>query len=319
MSAHTTGSSTARSSGPAPLHAVTRPLAAVASPLLALLDARAADELVLRSSERRFFVRYDAWTFPALRAVLEDPAQVKKLSPAARRLFVDDMPPFEHPAGVFTLLAHVLGRQVLDRMEKFCTGGEMPAVPDLLDEERQILAKWGLTLDRALLAMAEYHERIFDAAFPAKDDRPSLALEGCIACFSAGMLHFVPAKTAPAKGSSERTIGDPLNAEPDGWLYFAFAEFAWQAARVRTERSGYWLALAQHFAAMEEVYAWTYGPAIGPRDAGSYARWRRRAGDPVAMREMLELSALYRAKYPTSDALAKRLAYNALRAFRDKR
>lgn len=298
---------------------VTTPLPPVRKRLHAILDTRAEDEAVLQSAERRFFVRYDAWTFPQIRALLDDPAQAMLLSDAARAMFVDDKPELPVHTGTLWLLAHVLGRQVLDRVEKQLVLGQQPGAPALLDEERQILAKWGLTVDDALLALAEYHERIFDAAFPGSEERPSDALLACFACFSAGMLHFLPPTDATAPGPNERTLGDPLNAEPDGWLFFAFAEFAWQAARVRTGRSAYWLALAQHFAAMQEVYTWTYGPSIGPRNPGSYARWRRRACAPIPMRDMLALSARYRARYGTPDPLAKRLAYNALRSFRDGR
>jgi hypothetical protein len=185
-----------------------------------------------------------------------------------------------------------------------------------------VLANWNLSLDAALVGMAEYNERIFDAAYPAPNgdlEQPSYALELAFACFSSGALCFLPAKEAPSPGLNERSLSDPLNAEPDGWLFFAFAEFAWQAARVRTGRSSFWFALAQHFAAMQEVYTWTYGPAVGPRSAGGYARWRRRDGATIPMGEMLELTALYRERYKDRESLAKRLAYNALRSFKDKR
>ncbi|MBK7877152.1 MAG: hypothetical protein IPJ77_15645 [Planctomycetes bacterium] len=289
------------------------------NPITQLLDARAADPRVLGHAERRIFVRYDAWTFPVLRKALDDPKTKAALSPAAQRLFLERMPECPFAPGLFALVADVLGRGVLDRVERYCDAGELPAVPELLEHEEELLRAEHLDLDRAIVRMAEYQERIFDAAYPPDGDRPSLGLELAFANFASGALGFLPPPPAPLKRPTERSIEDALNCEPDGWLFHAFAEFAWNAARVRTGRSAYWLALAQQWAALQEVWAWTYGPAIGARSRADYGRWRRRAGEPIPLAEIQALTEVYRQAYPTREALAQRLAWNALRAFKDRR
>lgn len=291
----------------------------IVSPVVTLLDARSNDERVLSSAERRFFVRYDAWTFAEIRAGLDDPKTSAALCPAAKRLFLERMPECNFPPGLFGLVAAVLGRAVLDRVERYCDAGELPAVPELLEHEEQILRAAHLDLDRAIVRLAEYQERIFDGAFPPSGGLPSLDLEFVFARFTSGALGFLPPPPARPGRPVERTFADALNCEPDGWLFHAFAEFAWNAARVRTGRSAYWLALAQHFAALQEVWAWTYGPAIGARSRADYGRWRRRAGEPIPLAEIQALTAVYRKAYPTREALAQRLAWNALRAFKDRR
>ncbi|MBI5363245.1 MAG: hypothetical protein HZA53_08705 [Planctomycetes bacterium] len=290
------------------------------SPIVQLLEARAADARVVAHADRRFFTRYDAWTFPGVRAALEDPKVRGALSPAAKRLFVERMPELTAQVGLFELGARCLGRAVNDRVEKFCAGGELPAAPELLDHEREVLESWHLDLDHALIALAEYQERIFDATFPPHAELPSGDLETAFMAFASGALAYLPPPAPPnPPRPSERNLQDALNCEPDGWLFYAFAEFAWNASRVRTGRAAYWFALAQLFAALQEVHAWTYGPAIGPRSTSSYGRWRRRACEPIALGEIEALVLVYRKQYGDRAALAKRLAYNALRAFKDKR
>lgn len=289
------------------------------SPIVALLQSRALDERVLASSERRFFVRYDAWTFPELRAALDDPKTTTALGIEAKRLFLERMPECPFPPSLFGLVAAVLGRAVLDRVERYCDAGELPAAPELLEHEEQVLRAHHLDLDRAIVRMAEYQERIFDRVYPPSGDLPSLDLELVFARFASGALGFLPPPPAAPRRPIERTLADALNCEPDGWLFHTFAEFAWNAARVRTGRSAYWLALAQHFAALQEVWAWTYGPAIGARSRADYGRWRRRAGEPIPLAEIQALTSVYRTAYPTRETLAQRLAWNALRAFKDRR
>jgi hypothetical protein len=294
--------------------------------LLRLLEERTRNKKVLASPERKFFVRYDAWTNPQIRRFLDDAGNREKLSPLAQRFYLTEMPKIEFDIRLCEVLATILSLATLERRDALLDGRTPSDEPTLSAAQIAWIrtkafpappAK-GKEFARAIEALADYQERIFEVFYPAKSPGrgkpklPSQDLDEVFGGFAAGRYHFVRAvRNAQQAANGARGGPDLLNAEPDSWLFTAFAEFSWHAARVYKPRAAYWLWMAQLFAALDEVYCSIYGPVIGPRTSTSYLRVNRRRDAQLSDQRIAELVQSYRSRFTDLESLGRKMALNA--------
>jgi hypothetical protein len=262
-------------------------------------------------SERRFLVQFDAWTRPDLRLLIGDRKRTADLSEGAKELFVHRCPQLDDAAA---------------------TMGQIPGLVMLLEDRTQNRVYWGrgrLGADGDRLStvmrsqslnddlideLASYQEKIFDQSYPLRGGEVlAQGLLRAFALFAAGRLRFLSYPDPdPVHG-----LGSVLNAEPEGAMFFAFAEFALEAARVRPRRAAYWQELATLFAALQEVFCFAYGPPVGPRRFDSYSRNALNQGCSVDLATLERLIGHYKKWYSKADKLNARLNANATWALFD--
>lgn len=257
---------------------------------------------------QRMFVQYDAWCDPRLRRWLDVPENFEHLSEPAYRLFV--MPRNRLPElGQDTLLLAftLFVSRPFDRARTLGHGGSYPTkVKPRHDRFKQVGAN-AAECRRVIRELAEYQRAIFELSYPTRGERPDRGLELAIAWFASGRLQ----------------IDDPgsewMNAEPDSWFFFCFAEFCLQAA-VREAKvvDPWWLRLGAVFASMQEFFRVRYhdrGKSLLRESYHDDCYDGSRAIPDGVLRRRIEAVA---AACPTPDALAEFVAWNAYFAFFDE-
>jgi hypothetical protein len=205
---------------------------------------------VAHRHDRSFFFRYDAWSQSILARALANPQIKESLSKEAKRLFYADMqgvsdPPFEAYESTSKDLTTIFKCRAHD----YHAGNRAVDFLSYLPDRNAFLGN--------IAVIAKFQERLFESSFPGCMDPKSTAftdLRDAFVRFALGELHVdVPANSKYPAGVSA------LNAEPDSFMFFAFAELAICASRVRSQKREFWFALARTFAGLVEPYTRVYG------------------------------------------------------------
>ena len=250
----------------------------------------AAEKDQSKKPARRFFLRYDALT---IATVVENHGDVVHGYQELEELLELPSVPFDRD--VFDVMRIKLVLDILTRAGCYKQGKQYQS-------SYWDATKAGVELTPGVKSVADYQMEIFRAHPPAK-------LEAFFTDFAVGELRYAKPLT-PGYLS--------FNAEPDGALFFAFAEFALLAsdtAHGALDRST-WARLFQRFVMLEEVYVAAYGPRVAPWDWSAYSL--DKCGDcprPLTEEELEELEAHY-AGLEWSE-IVWRHASNSYCAFRD--
>lgn len=289
----------------------------------ALLDARATEPFEKYREERRFFLRFDAWTNASVAEWLvgrDHETFGTSLCDEARQLFVNGMPDpfrdgsfvFDDPSGL-THLAEKLYGVALSRGHALPDGGRLRH--DLGDRDVELaFLRPAKSLKQAIRRVATFLRAIF-----APLDGPAAAphagltrLEVAFALFASGHLHFLPK-------DEKDSIKTLLNCEPDSGFFFCFAEFALRACKAVPDQARYWFPIARLFVALEDAFLETYGPQVGPHSFSKYQREKR--WEPLLPIEMVtDHVRWFRSEHPDASSLAElamKHSANALHAAKD--
>lgn len=219
-----------------------------------------------RRLARRFFLKYDVLTTPASIEYLNDTEAYEPPESALVRAFLERRPRADFPGDLLMRMAEHLQAQIFRRTWAYFTLQSDHTLHDFRpDVKYHHLSDFSYA--DAVRQLSAYQLEVFRELDGGAAGSPlSEQLREAFALFANGALKY------EIENATDGPEDPDFNGEPDSALFFTFAEFAQDAARLHPQEQLFWTGFAKELVGLQEVFGLRYRFAGDPREWGSYAR-----------------------------------------------